>query len=302
MVWWFFQNKGFWTSKATGCVNDGEIGYDNSSRIEPKRVHQWFLDDTEPEVFPNKKQAVESSNSRSFLGVPHPNLSSWENPSSFQSLPSQFTDRLFGSEPARSVNYGARNLPSFGLANLDMGRRGIEDDQFGNDSSVALSMSHTMEDPGSCLSYGGSRKVKINQVKETGNGVSLPVGHNFSKGESTTISFGGFHDDYESNPSGRHISSYDMLMSQSSVHQPEVVKKKELVDSNRDIVLSTSQVVSTPKPKMEHKTAKKVPPPNNFPSNVRSLLSTSILDGVPVKYISWSHEVNHQFLLSIIPF
>ena len=40
----------------------------------------------------------------------------------------------------------------------------------------------------------------------------------------------------------------------------------------------------------ELKTSKKVPA-NNFPSNVKSLLSTGLLDGVPVKYVSWSREV-----------
>ncbi|OVA18295.1 hypothetical protein BVC80_1835g731 [Macleaya cordata] len=287
-----FQSKDFWMAKGTGCLTDGEMGYDNSSRIEPKRAHQWFLDATEPELFPNKKQAVETSNSRSLSGVPNPNISLWDNASSFQSVPAQFTDnRLFGSEPARNINFGARNIPSIGGGNINMGRRGIED-QFGNDASIALSMSHTMEDPGSCLSYGGIRKVKINQVKDTDNGMSLPIGHTFNKGESTTISFGGFHDEPESNPSGGLISSYDLLMSQSSVQQPEVVKQKELVNSNIDVILSATQVVSpvneTPKNK-EQKTAKKVPP-NNFPSNVRSLLSTGMLDGVPVKYISWSRE------------
>ncbi|KAF5180591.1 hypothetical protein FRX31_029822, partial [Thalictrum thalictroides] len=47
--------------------------------------------------------------------------------------------------------------------NLDIGRRGIED-QYGNDAFIALSMSNAMEDPGSCLTYGGIRKVKVNQA------------------------------------------------------------------------------------------------------------------------------------------
>jgi hypothetical protein len=33
-------------------------------------------------------------------------------------------------------------------------------------------------------------------------------------------------------------------------------------------------------------------PPNNFPSNVKSLLSTGMFDGVPVKYVSWSRDVS----------
>lgn len=44
-----------------------------------------------------------------------------------------------------------------------------------------------------------------------------------------------------------------------------------------------------PRKKDDIKTAKKLPS-NNFPSNVRSLLSTGMLDGVPVKYTAWSQE------------
>jgi hypothetical protein len=44
----------------------------------------------------------------------------------------------------------------------------------------------------------------------------------------------------------------------------------------------------------ELKTSKKIPP-NNFPSNVKSLLSTGLLDGVPVKYVSWSREVRLKY-------
>ncbi|MCD9642616.1 hypothetical protein HAX54_029499 [Datura stramonium] len=38
------------------------------------------------------------------------------------------------------------------------------------------------------------------------------------------------------------------------------------------------------------KTPKSPRPRNNFPSNVKSLMSTGILDGVPVKYVSWSRD------------
>ncbi|RZC78688.1 hypothetical protein C5167_002895 [Papaver somniferum] len=282
-------------SKRTGCLTDGEMAYDNSSRNESKRAHPWFLDDTEQELLPSKKQAVGSSNSQSFPGFVNPVR--WDNSSCFHSVPSrgvpsQFGDTLFGVEPARSIDLGARSTPSNGFENLDVGRRGIQD-QFGNEGAIPLSTTHTMEDPGSCFSYGGIRKVKINEVKETDHGMSFPIGDAFNKGEISTISFGGFHDDSEMNPSARIISSYDMLMSQSSVHQPEVMKEKESMDTQRDIAGGTSQVVCTSKTKAEPKSAKKAPPANNFPSNARSLLATGMLDGVPVKYVSWPHEELH---------
>jgi len=43
-----------------GCLTNGEMGYDNSSRIEQKRGHQWFMDATGPDLFQNKKQAVDA--------------------------------------------------------------------------------------------------------------------------------------------------------------------------------------------------------------------------------------------------
>ncbi|KAF8402846.1 hypothetical protein HHK36_010937 [Tetracentron sinense] len=371
-----FQNKDFWMEKGAGFLSDGEMAYGNSSRTEPKRAHQWFIDATEPDLFPNKKQVIESPN-KSISGLPNVNVSPWESVASYQSVPSQFTGRLFGSETARNVNFGGRNIQTVVTGNLNMGRKGIED-QFGNDSSVGLTMSHTMEDPGSCLSYGGIRKVKVNQVKDSDNGMSVSMvhtynrgdnntvpmgftfnkgddnsismgqiyskednniismgqtynrgdenvismghaykkeddstisvsrvynkgdnntvsmGHTYNKGDNNTISFGGFNDEPETNHSGRLISSYDLLMSQSSAQTSEALNDKELVELNDDGLVGTAQIApsgtkTSSKNKVDLKMSKKVPA-NNFPSNVRSFISTGMLDGVPVKYISWSRE------------
>lgn len=392
--WQSFQAKGFWMAKGPGCLTDGEMAYDNSSRIEPKRAHQWFVDSTEPELFPNKKQAIEASNSKSISGIANVNASPWENVSSVHSLSGQFSDQLFGSETARTINFSGRDIPSVNAGNSDMGRKSIEE-QFGNDPSVGLSISHTMEE-GSCLSYGGRRKVKINQVRGSDNGISgsmgdtyngddnttismnhtynkgddntismghtynrgndsaismgltynkeddnnismghtynngaentismgltynkgedntISMGHIFNKGdgniismghsckrETNTISFGGFHEEPETNPSGRLISSYDLLMSQSS----EALGGKELGALDGELLLNTAPLATSgteiiPKSKMELKMSKKAAP-SNFPSNVRSLLSTAMLDGVPVKYISWSREVNFRSKCSL---
>ncbi|XP_043698439.1 uncharacterized protein LOC122649131 isoform X2 [Telopea speciosissima] len=496
-----FESKGFWVAKGPGCLTDGELAYDNPSRNEPKRAHQWFIDGNEPELFSNKKQAIESSNNKSVSGIANMGVSQWENTLNFQSVSGQFSDRLFGSETARAINFGGRNIQSVNAGNLNMRSKDV-DEQFGNDPSVGLSISHTMEDPGSCLSYSGIRKVKINQVKDSDNGMcvsmgqiyntgdnatmsmghtynradertismghthtrgdestismghtysraddsvilmghtysrgndntismgrtfnrgddnaismghtynrgddnaismghtynrgddnaismghtysrvddntmsmgqsnsrgdenismgqvydkgnentismghnynkseecTISMGHNFNKGEestasivhaynkgdsntismghiydkgdniismghifnkgeSTTISFGGYDEEPEINPSGGLISSYNLLMSQSSVQPLQSRGGKELVDSNADRFVSTAQLATSgskavPKNKTELKMSKKLSP-NNFPSNVKSLLSTGMLDGVPVKYISWSRE------------
>ncbi|KAM7263602.1 hypothetical protein ACFE04_001285 [Oxalis oulophora] len=358
----FFQNQGFWMEKGdSGCLSDGQIVYHDSSRVEPKRTHQWFMDGHEAEIFPNKKQAVEVPNNNLFSGILNSNISPWNNASSFQSIPSHFTDRIFDTEAIKTTNFDERNIEQpVGTDQFNTERK-VDGNLFGTDL-FGLSMSHSLEDSRSTLNYGGIRKVKVSQVKDvenvynnahnctpsTGHGYSKVSDSDFSmgqiyskgddhnlmpmadtydrgnyilmsmgqpddtnissgqiyhkaddnaisgvdqsyKGESTLISFGGYEGD-DINPSGRLISSYDLLMTQQSAQCSEGLKEKETVNC-----ISGTPNVNTPrndnvsKKKDLSKTAKKTPP-NNFPSNVRSLLSTGILDGVPVKYVSWSRE------------
>lgn len=476
-----FQPKSFWMPRDAGCLTDGDMGYENSPRIEPKRG-QWFMDAHGPELFNNKKQAMEAVNGRPVSGVTHMNVSPWDNASGFQSVPGQFSDRLFGSEPVRTVNLVDRNIPSIGSGNMNIGRKDFEN-QYGNHPSVGLSISHTLEDPSSCINFGGIRKVKVNQVRESdsvmsasmgnsysrgdngtismgttfnktddntislgptynngeentismgppfskaddnfisvghshtfnkGDGNFILMGHNYSKsdnsilsvgqsydkgdgnfismgqsyekgdgntsynkghenfisigatfskanenfismapsyvkgndnlmsmgptydkansncvpmgsnydkgeagnlsmgqsynkGESNTISFGGYHDESEANPSTGIINSYDLLMSnQNSTQLLGVSGQKDSVESNVDpnsIPRASSKPENVAKNK-EPKNAKKAPP-NNFPSNVKSLLSTGMFDGVPVKYVSWSREVSPFFISLLSPF
>ncbi|KAJ4719830.1 putative DNA-binding protein [Melia azedarach] len=468
-----FQHKGFWMARDAGCLTDGEIAYDNSTRIEPKRGHQWFMDAAGTELFCNKKQAIEAVDGRPVSGISHTNVSQWHNPSSFQSLSGQFSDRLFGSEPVRTVNLVDRNIPSVTSGSLNVGRKDFQDQY--NNASMGLSMSHFIEDP-PCFNLGGIRKVKVNQVRDSGTDLSasmglsygrgdnssmsicttydkgdnnsmslgpnninsnentismghnfskcdssfismghtlnkgeencismgynysrrndnislmgqsfdkgdgsfisvgqssekddssvmsigsynkghenfismgqnydkanetfisvgssfnkgsdnpvgmapaydkadsnitsigssqdkgdsgvLSMGHNFNKGETNTISFGGYQDEPE-NPSGNIISGYDLLIgTQNSAQASQELSQPNLAEPNVDSTVNNTVRTNprtdiVPKNK-EPKAAKKVPA-NNFPSNVKSLLSTGMLDGVPVKYVSWSREKN----------
>ncbi|XP_065871603.1 uncharacterized protein [Euphorbia lathyris] len=465
-----FQHKSFWMPRDAGCLTDGEIVYDGSSRMEPKRSHQWFMDTTGPELFSNKKQAIEASSNSPALGSSQINVSPWHNASSFQSVSGQFSDRLFGSEAVRTGNMHDRNLTSDarGKMSMNMGRRKDFDDQYGSNSSMGLSMSNSIDDPSDGISFGGIRKVRVNQVRDSndeipaslelsygrgdnnvismgasynkgdigaislgptyndrekntiggdifismghpfnkdsenfmsighdfgkgednilsmgqpfdkedanfitigssyekedndvtllnpsfskghenfisigptydkpnenfismgasyskgddsiisvgptygntdlnitamcsaqdkGDSDILTVGHNYNKDESNTISFEGFHDDSESNLSGNIISAYDVLVGNQNLAQTSE-GQKDIVQSNTDSIASNaskgnSKTDVSAKNK-DAKRAKKVPP-NNFPSNVKSLLSTGMLDGVPVKYVSWSREKN----------
>ncbi|XP_006341066.1 uncharacterized protein [Solanum tuberosum] len=446
------------------------MAYDNSSTLEPKRSHQWFMDGIEPELLPNKKQAIEVPNHSSFSGLLSSNIAPWMNTPGFHSVPGQYAERQFDNDSARSLSFDDNSVPSVGIGNMNMSRKVMED-PFGSDSSFGLSISHTLEDHRLGLNYSGIRKVKVSQVKEAENfmpvsmgdiytrGISnvMPTDHAFSKaednciamglsfnggdehlmslgdtfnrednsfismgqpfnkvdsneisvghsfkessllsmshpfckdesnitmlnqsfsreddsaisvshsfndnntaismgqqfsnddsnitsvgqtinkmadtnppmshcyskvddnaisvsqtyskvennnlsmsqsfgnGESNIISFGGFNDDDDINSSGRLICSYDLLMSQSSGQQSDIVTGKRLVESNADTVTSAAQMAGNKEfiSKKEEQKATKKPPSNSFPSNVRSLLSTGMLDGVPVKYIAWSRE------------
>lgn len=442
-----FQNKSFWMDKGTGCLTDSDMAYENSSRLESKRPHQWFMEGTEAELFPNKKQVLEVPSSNSFLGISNLNVSPWGNASTFHPVSTQFTERIFESETARTINFDDRNV-----GNINMGTKVVED-PFLNDPSFGLSISHSLEDPRSALNYGGIRKVKVSQVKDSdnimsaslghayntrednssvssvqaynkpdGNSISMglsynggdtnilsvgdaynrednsfitmggqtyskggentipmgrtqtynkgnintllmghtftkldddalsmghyrkgdentisvgdsynkvdnndvSIGHTYSKSDDNTISmgqayhkgdknnnlsmgpsynkcatniisFGGSYEDHDTTNSGTLICSYDLLMSQPSVQTKEALKslnEKELDDSNANGVLTAAQVTPSStavSKKKEEQNSKKIPP-NNFPSNVRSLLSTGMLDGVPVKYMAWSRE------------
>ncbi|CAI0472593.1 unnamed protein product [Linum tenue] len=440
-----FQNQGFWMGKSVGCVNSGDDNED-PSRSDAKRSHQWIMDAAEAELFPNKKQAVGIPTHNLFTGLLTSNIPPWGNPSSFQSITGQFTDRLFDPEPSRTSNFDERNIASVSSEKFDGDKRKIEDDPFGNTSSFGLSMSHTLEDQRSGINYSGIRKVKVSQVKESeglmpvsldnaysrvdcsnlgtgdayekrddasmsmclaypkadgsimsvgesfgqdhsgafismghayskgednnlsvnqsyketneslvmGHGfpkaennnlVTMPpqaytkveenniaiagnmysgggnesnissmgqwynsgdmsclsMGQSYSKGESTIISFGGYDED-DTNTSGRLLSSYELL-SQTSIQGLDAASGKELGKSSFGALVSSARGAtasgtgSDSKKKDDAKASKKAPP-NNFPSNVRSLLSTGILDGCPVKYVAWSREKELRGIIS----
>ena len=345
--------------KGGAHVTNGDAVFDNSSRLESKRARQWFLDFAEPDLFPSKKQAVEGSSGKLESSIP--SSLAWEGSSGFQSVPSvpsQFMDRLFGSETPTPENLGDRNMPISGIDDSNV-RKKIDGEQFEDDPSVGLSMSYAMEDPETGISYGGLRKVKVNQVKDPDNGLhtsiehgigmmeqtyhsgnentfmsmgqpygkeggsvtlmghsydigeandrsmelafgkgldsTISMTHTYNKAENNSISFGGFQDEHVMEASTRPLSNYSLLYEQSSAQIPEPPSKKEVDVLNGNVDLRTTQtpktkVDSAPKSKSESKPARKEAP-NSFPSNVRSLIATGMLDGVPVRYVSVSREV-----------
>ncbi|KAF7823573.1 uncharacterized protein G2W53_021717 [Senna tora] len=349
-----FQNKGFWTVKGTGHINDRETKFDNPSKIEPKRPHQWFVDAAEVDFFPNKKQAVQDANGKSGSGISNV---TWENNSTFNSVPNQFIGRLFGSE-SRPANFSEKD--SYVVADDSNVRAKMISNQYREDASFGLSIS-PVEDTEACLSFGGIKKVKVSQVKDS-DGVQAPAGQGFNrqnnsdlhqaysgevetgpvpigqafdkdsnvtlmglnynrvdanarslsgaygkghdnivsidnsynKEDTNIISFGGFPNEQDIIPVGRPTGDYGPFYNQSSVQVSTTAHVKELDASDSNAVVNTPQVDKLkPEPmsknKQEFKAAKKEAP-NSFPTNVRSLISTGMLDGVPVKYVSVARE------------
>lgn len=328
--------------KDSGHINDRETAFDNPSKMQPKRPHQWFVDGAEVEFFPNKKQAVEDANGKSSSGFPSASFSPWENNSNFHSVPN--IGQLFGSE-TRQVNFIEKNA-SYVPADDPNVRSNMITNQYVDNASFGLSISHSVEDPEARRNVSGRKKVKVNQVKDS-NGVRRPKGQNFNrqsngdlhqayggeveprsasigqafdkdgnvtlmgltynrgdahvrsfgtdsnnKEDTNVMSFGGFPNERDV---ARPAADYGQLYNQSSAHVPTTGHEKELDASNSDAVASTpkaakvkSETVS--KNKQESKATKKESP-NSFPTNVRSLISTGILDGVPVKYVSVAREV-----------
>lgn len=138
------------------------------------------------------------------------------------------------------------------------------------------------------LVFSKADDLRMSMIKNSDSGLSMR--HSF--GEDNIISFGGLNEDANNfSSSGRLVCDYDFLMGQSSVQRSS--EEKGFSESTSDAIVSGAQVISTGDAilkKKEQKIIKKVPA-NNFPSNVRSLLSTGMLDGVSVKYVAWSKEV-----------
>ncbi|KAJ1379434.1 Jas TPL-binding domain [Sesbania bispinosa] len=345
--------------KGSGHANDRATVFDNPSKIESKRPHQWFVDAAEVDFFPNKKQAVEDANEKSSSGFSNVNFTPWENNPNFHSVPSQFISRLFGSE-TRSVNITEKNA-SYVSADDSNVRSKMITNQYGDDASFGLSISHSVEDSEACPNFGGIKKVQVNQVKDSddvqaleghnfnrqsngdlhkayngevetrsasigqafdkdgnvtlmgltyskgdahvrsfdapfgkGDDTVISIGESYNKEDTNIISFGGFSDERDIISVGRPATDYEQLYNQSSVHVSTTAHEKELDASNSDAVASTPQVATVKsgtvsKNKQEFKTTRKEAP-NSFPSNVRSLISTGMLDGVPIKYVSVARE------------
>ncbi|KAL1538643.1 hypothetical protein AAHA92_27363 [Salvia divinorum] len=173
------MNNIIWLPNSSGSVANGEICYETSTRIDQKRSHQWFMDSFEQELSVRKKQTVEP-----FKGTSGPVVmenSLWHDGSHFQT--ESLTPSLFNPKPVQSSNVADNNNPSI-AASMNMERK-EPGNQFGNDSSVYLTMSHAGNDSPRVNS--GPRRVKVNEVRIPENCWPELAGSTFSRGEKNDV-------------------------------------------------------------------------------------------------------------------
>ncbi|XP_010535537.1 PREDICTED: uncharacterized protein LOC104810809 [Tarenaya hassleriana] len=127
-------------------------------------------------------------------------------------------------------------------------------------------------------------------------GINVTLGgHPYGNEDSSIMAFDEINDEHDIGPGSQAVGGgYHPYGHQSPVQTSEMLFGQELEASHTNVVVSARQVA---KPRSEslqkNKTDAKMPrkeAPTSFPSNVRSLISTGMLDGVPVKYMSLSRE------------
>ncbi|XP_010260093.1 PREDICTED: uncharacterized protein LOC104599305 [Nelumbo nucifera] len=250
------------------ALTDGEIPQESSSRIESKRDHQSVVDATEPEPFPSKKQAKETSNEESNSEVLNPNVSPRENTSSCRTISSQpvelVSDSRLGCGDETSTSMGNSSMESMSDDELELlhSRNNVSPVAESTISQVVMEASNPV---GSC----GVRRLifKFSKRKE-----------DYNNGEPSSLA----------QPERKGVDNF------LDCKKPEV-NSLALTGSSVDMLMGTSgrgffeTENDDPERKMELKMSKKVGF-NSYITNVKKLFSTGILEGALVKYISFARK------------
>lgn len=237
------------------AVTNEPLGKESASSTELKRDHQCLDEDTEPEAFHNKKLAKEVSNEDVRSEVSNPVISPKGN--HFQDITSQPDEQ----ENTNQVERGD-------LTSACSGNSSSEDT---SSDGVPCQNNTSRNDADMCDVDEVSRFV-IEIPKHASSTGIRKITFKFSKTKDNKIhSYGNSDKDGKPEP-----STVDDAYTETSAHSWEGCSE-------------SSRFPSGPN-KMELKMSKKVLP-NNYPSNVKKLLSTGILDGARVKYISTTSEV-----------
>ncbi|XVE76324.1 hypothetical protein DITRI_Ditri12bG0162900 [Diplodiscus trichospermus] len=102
------------------------------------------------------------------------------------------------------------------------------------ESDNAIAMSNT-------FNKGDNNFMSMGQTYNSIDDSSVTVGHTYVRG-GVFISFGGYDDDDDINPSGRLISAYDLLMGRPFSQRSDAPNDSKLVKLNADALNSTGNV------------------------------------------------------------
>ncbi|KAK9123526.1 hypothetical protein Sjap_013128 [Stephania japonica] len=240
-------------------ITDGEIMNENSFKTESKRRHEFVEDDAEMEASPSKKSSKGGLNDESNSEVFNPNISLLEDGASSETVSSQIADRSSKSAHKENLSTSAWKINAGFTDN---------NEQCIDDSAAVVPMKSevVLEAPKS-VGTGGIRRIilKFSKSKGTVNSMVCP----------STI-------------------KVDTGMSYNHFHTECMMKPLESADSRANVLLGTlgreKQILCGPTRRTELKMPNKVLP-NSYLSSVKKLLSTGILEGLPVKYIEQEREL-----------
>ncbi|XP_048236165.1 uncharacterized protein LOC8269385 isoform X2 [Ricinus communis] len=240
--------------EAAVCVDITTENDNNTSGTELKRDHQFLIDnDTETESFPNKKQAKES-NEDIKSEVSNPIISPKENNN---------------NNASSSSWHDITSQPTEELATANqLGGVGGEVTSTISGNSCPSS-EHSSENNNASICNGDCDSVSTSHVV-----LEIPKHASTTGIRKITFKF------------SKRKEDYDTRLNQEL--SPSRSREFSWVDSGTEMPETGDRYFCAPN--MELKMSKKVLP-NTFPSNVKKLLSTGILDGARVKYISPQREL-----------
>lgn len=274
--------RSYWmgeVEKEAVCVplsTDGSRGDDDFSKTELKRDHQCLVDDAEPDTFPNKRQAKEVSNDDVRSEVSNPIISPKENASNFHDITSQ------PAEFANSNRVECDEATSTCSGNSSSEETLSDGEPSGNDNTridietcgAVLTSRVVLEIP-EHASTTGIRKItfKLSKRKEDHDNHS-----SVSEAQPMANGFGGSY----SYSGSCEESARDFSFPLDSTSELPACSYSKGSSGNRDFYVSSHGLESKPSKKVV---------PSSYPSNVKKLLATGILDGAQVKYVYGTPEV-----------
>ncbi|XP_027935059.1 uncharacterized protein LOC114190395 [Vigna unguiculata] len=259
------------------ALDEGRKENNEEPRTELKRDYDQCVSDTERHLFPHKKQVKEVSNDEVRSEVSNPNVSAVEHALTFQDISSQPTESTdvnhaecgeltstclenSSSDETLSDEAGDQNITATTTNNNNNNNNNNTSQSDKDSNSAAMTSCVVMEIP-KHASSSGIRKItfKFSKKKEDyGYQPPAPVHRSALYTDGNHIGFHGV-DEYLA----RDYCSGGLV--ESMGYAPD----GDLESYARN---------------MELKMSKKVVP-NCYPTNVKKLLSTGILDGAIVKYI-----------------